>query len=243
MAPANYIIFVLKWTGIHLPETLKSIGNQPVEVFDNKEHDWSVAKCWNLAIQKHCIDGEYDSVIICNDDVILRPNTAEMLHRTLNYKWGFPMAAPLITTAYDTREMPDRGPGWMPDRFNMPAGYFCFCANEKLVDTVGWFDDEFYPAYFEDTDMTYRIKLEGYEVYSVMPAYHYSGTTHQNDSDRAALVRNSKPGLMEYYQKKWGGMPWKETYLKPFDPTAVTNPRRERESIADHGYITEFPEL
>lgn len=235
----KYMIFVLVWTGIHLPQTLKSMGNQTTEVFYNKERDWPVAKCWNYAIEKY---SDYDGIIICNDDVSLQDNTAEMLCRTLNYE-GLPGPPPLITTAYDTREILDRGPGWMPDRFNMPAGYFCFCVNKKLVDTVGWFDEVFYPAYFEDTDMTYRVKLAGHEVYSVMPAYHHSGTTHQNDGERAALIRDNKPRLMRYYQEKWGGMPWKETYLKPFNPASAVVPRRERESMSDHGYITEFPEL
>jgi len=83
---------------------------------------------------------------------------------------------------------------------------------------VGSFDERLYPAYFEDNDYHYRIRLAGMRAITHPPAmfYHYGSRT-QNEAGGAPLV----PGNVfdenrRRYIQKWGGPPGCEQFRKPF---------------------------
>jgi len=51
---------------------------------------------------------------------------------------------------------------------------------KPAIDAIGWFDEGFYPAYFEETDLCYRARQAGYRVLYVPQAvaiHHESETT------------------------------------------------------------------
>lgn len=56
----------------------------------------------------------------------------------------------------------------------------CLAIPKPLFDTLGGFDRHYAPAYYEDTDLCFRVRQAGYEVY-VQPrarVVHYEGKTH-----------------------------------------------------------------
>lgn len=234
----DVFVFIPTWNGVKLQETLASIPKDvPVEVFNNKEHDWSLAKCWNYAMDKYVDD--YKTLIISNDDVEFPEGSVYALAYNLyGLRHQRPGPEAIMVTAYnpDIPNMGDRDMLWIPDRYGLSCSMYCFCVDKRLREKVGYFDEYFYPAYYEDCDMVYRIKLAGYEVYSVVPVKHFEGQTHKTDPERKKLLQDTRPGLQRYYASKWGGWPWWETYTIPFDPdSAEEEPRFKREYRKDYG--------
>lgn len=104
-----------------------------------------------------------------------------------------------------------------PEAFIKFAGTWCsYILPNKIYESVGPFDTNFYPAYFEDNDYSRRIQLAGFEIV-------------EREELRPTLYRNSMtiardPSLNEnfdknrhYYIYKWGGEPNKELYETPFN--------------------------
>lgn len=110
-----------------------------------------------------------------------------------------------------------------------PGGYFsCFMVDQRLFREVGRFDENLKPAYHEDSDMCYRLQLAKLNQYKVQDAlfYHYDRATlvglHiENKTEELHAIRNLMNTSMEYYFRKWGGLPGHEVFLSPFNEGLV----------------------
>src|SRR5207237_1639342 len=72
------------WSGARIVEAIQSIPKDSrLLVVDNSQRGWPLAKSWNYAIERLCISEGFDAVIIMNDDVVLRPDTGELLVKGL----------------------------------------------------------------------------------------------------------------------------------------------------------------
>jgi GT2 family glycosyltransferase len=159
------------------------------KVFIYNEGNKGVAGAWNFLINK--IFEHHQYAIVMNDDVYLGLTEAHIekfLER--NQKEQF------ITTMYD----------WSV--FVMP---------KQTWDKVGQFDTNFYPAYCEDSDYEYRMKLLNIDIYKtpeIFPlTYRVSMTTHKEPEKYRHLFAKNKI----FYRSKWGGDPGEETFKKPFN--------------------------
>lgn len=93
------------------------------------------------------------------------------------------------------------------------------CAIHRTVfDTVGLFDENFYPGYWEDTDYLYRMGLAG------LPSPRENGcdwgfvATDCEYGEQAHSLRHVRPifgELAAYYASKWGGGQGEETFTTP----------------------------
>lgn len=85
---------------------------------------------------------------------------------------------------------------------------------------VGPFDEKFWPAYHEDCDYGYRMKLLGMKSMRVNEARytHVGSATYKSyDEERRAIHdRHMRQGQM-YYVAKWGALPGREFYTTPFN--------------------------
>lgn len=90
--------------------------------------------------------------------------------------------------------------------------FSCFMLKKSTVDKIGYFDPNFYPAYFEDNDYHHRLKIAGLHAYKTNQAvyYHYGSRTMKQDDEIKALVNNGYAINREYYIDKWGGLPGEE---------------------------------
>lgn len=105
---------------------------------------------------------------------------------------------------------------------NPLPNFSLFLLNSTVKDKVGLFDEKFYPAYFEDNDYIYRLKLLNYNI-AMFPVHNYYTHNHSATSKRQKELnikvdydyyfRKNK----EYYIKKWGGEPRQEQYILPFN--------------------------
>lgn len=95
-----------------------------------------------------------------------------------------------------------------------------FSIPDHLINTIGKFDYQFHPAYFEDNDYFRRMKLAGYD-YSVAKncnTIHTGSQTTKNFSaeEMEQHHRNFRKN-QAYYIRKWGGLPTHELFNVPFD--------------------------
>jgi len=83
----------------------------------------------------------------------------------------------------------------------------------------GIFDDQF-TAYFEDNDIAYKLKLLGIDPPKTIEAArvkHYgSSVIKASESDKKATEKVFQASQARYIAK-WGGMPRKERFTKPFN--------------------------
>lgn len=131
--------------------------------------------------------------IIMNDDCVISPDTLE---RMMAYERG------QLICAY---------------------AFGCFRMDEEIWQRVGEFDAEFYPAYYEDADYRYRMKLTN------TPRVEWeltgNGIKHGNDQKNYQQWTGEK--LKWFYERleankqrfiqKWGGEADRETFTTPFN--------------------------
>jgi GT2 family glycosyltransferase len=93
-----------------------------------------------------------------------------------------------------------------------------FGVSAACIRRVGWFDENFVPAYCEDNDYIYRCKLLGAKTLWMAAGWeHFGSATIKSDPVAKASNDRSYPLNVKYYQAKWGGVMGNETYETPFD--------------------------
>lgn len=92
----------------------------------------------------------------------------------------------------------------------------------RTLDKVGLFDENFFPAYMEDLDYGYRIRVAcgidyvpGVESWPKVPvAAHLESAAH---GIQLAGVRGDGAQQAAYFAAKWGGPSGQEKFVRPFD--------------------------
>ncbi len=158
-----------------------------VKVFKQKRN-LGVSGSWNFLAKK--VFEKYAHVLILNDDVIIQKKYAELT----------PFAEPNLSSDFIYAEV----------------GFAAFFLSLKTYRIVGEFDEGFYPAYFEDNDYLYRMKLKNLNI-------------QQTEALNPEVFRVSQsialnPGLnlrfeinKQRYIKKWGGMPLHEVFKTAYN--------------------------
>jgi hypothetical protein len=105
-----------------------------------------------------------------------------------------------------------------------PAGFIqsekswsVFIISYNFYHAFGEFDETFYPAYYEDSDYLYRMKLFGVRQTidpTLNPQIARISMTYEKDPE---LVNNAMQVNRERYIEKWGGLPLMERYLTPYN--------------------------
>ena len=145
----------------------------------------------------------------CNDDVELEPTLIEKMRAQL----------PLYVAVDDPNQImmliPDYGVG---------SAFSVFMMHHSIVGQIGWWDESFFPIYFEDNDFGYRMNLAGVKrkvVEGCKYHHHTSSTIKGLPPDQQRLHHDNFRKLQEYYINKWGGPPEQEKYSRPFDGGSV----------------------
>ncbi|UMY15622.1 glycosyltransferase [Methylobacterium organophilum] len=101
-------------------------------------------------------------------------------------------------------------------------GFACCVVTPQAIERIGWFDENFQPAYYEDFDYYRRRHLVGVRdviASGVMAEHERSKTTRENPE-----VSAGDPGArnLAYYTEKWG-KPGEECHQTPFGEAAYSN--------------------
>ena len=97
-------------------------------------------------------------------------------------------------------------------------GYSSMVFTPELLYEVGYMDENFFPAYYEDNDHRYRMKQAGIE-WEYLPLKYQHTVSATIKRDPAIYARNQMTFKENgrYYVEKWGGLPGQEKYTTPFD--------------------------
>ncbi len=138
-----------------------------------------------------------------------------LLHR-LTYPHPLILSNDDIGFAPDTCQLALATPG----PFVAICGWACFLQREECWRAVGEYDEALWPAYFEDNDYHYRMRLKGLDY--VVPVG--GAVTHARSSTLRGLpdvhrqtVARCFEANRAYYLRKWGGLPGEERFRIPFN--------------------------
>ena len=162
---------------------------------DNRTDNWGVAKSWNWGIHQAITDG-CNYILVTNDDVRYDPSIV------LRLMEAFSVASDIVlTAAYNGSFNPDP---WDHPNFSL------FMIRSTFPEQVGWFDEHFWPAYWEDTDMHEQIKAKGLRTYTPEGAefHHWGSTTIRENATLRALNNQTFERNKAYFLKKWGRISW-----------------------------------
>jgi glycosyltransferase involved in cell wall biosynthesis len=156
-----------------------------------------VAGSWN-----YCLDISAPYYLLINNDIALAPGALARLARAT-------AAQPASAGAYVL-------PG--------DQQFSCFTLTAAARFGVGRFDENFWPAYYEDRDYLYRCRLAGLHFYAVQSAQathgdglHPGSMTIASDAKVRAANDITLALNRDYYRRKWGGDPGHETFWRPFN--------------------------
>lgn len=152
-----------------------------------QERNIGVAASWNLLYDK--IFEQHEYALILNDDIYLGKDENYINLFLQQYK-------PELTTSVQD--------------------FCCFILSKDCFKKVGRFDETFFPAYYEDNDYSYRAKLKGITVATtpfLIPIIYRNSQTLEKASQIGQYAEMNK----QRYIEKWGGLPTKETYKKPYN--------------------------
>lgn len=188
-----------------LKEIARSLTARPVApTVLTPDGNLGVAGSWNLGCRHAFDDGAVYATIVSTsirftpDGGAAVARVADFCVENTQWRWGF-------------------------ESLN---GWHLITFSRWLFDEVGWFDETFYPAYFEDSDLIWRLRSAGI----LEPAGHPRWTRHipwvptleYPSIDTAHTIKNTNitvdlMGLLDYYELKWGGPPGGELWTKPFN--------------------------
>ena len=177
----------------------------------------NLARAWNLGIREAFNRGA-DYALVINLDLEFHPLFIENL---ISFAKREPQAIMWSGLRWPDQRTLSSAP-LDGDPYN-DIDTSCFLIDKRLFELVGEFDEQFEPAYHEDKDMLYRIKLAGLGVRTSPSVrfYHLDRITFKGafmNKDLAFLDENriylDQSG--GYYVRKWGGIPGEEKYKVPF---------------------------
>ena len=153
-----------------------------------EEKNLGVAASWNKLCK--IIFEKHNHALILNDDVYLGYNT-DTLNSVINkYEYG-------LVQSY--------------------VSWSVILMSKYMYDYIGDFDETFYPAYYEDSDYLYRMKLKGIRQdveAELNPQTVRISMTQERDPE---LVNASMQENRLRYIEKWGNSPLLETFLTPYN--------------------------
>ncbi len=101
----------------------------------------------------------------------------------------------------------------------------CFAWTKRCFDEVGNYDENFYPVYFDDTDLCRRIDLIGVTKTYAVGFKRYSQTLNGACKSNPRIMRHFQENasrIHDYYFAKWGGEPAFEVFETPFNDPNLT---------------------
>ena len=199
-------------------------------IVPNWAQNRGVAPAWNWGIKK-AFELGCSHVLVTNDDIVISKELPDILAARLT-KSMFEGDNVILASGRNVRGNPAFD-GTMEglEAMRPPADYAgevegdspdfsCFMVTPRTIQEIGWFDQNFRPAYFEDNDYHYRIHLAGFKTANMAhaPIYHVGSQTQNNPANKGPVVTGQMfDANRQYYRAKWGGNPGEEKFKTPFN--------------------------
>ncbi len=156
-----------------------------------------VSASWNEGLRQALRDGA-DYLLVLANDVLLEESTIDRL-----LAFGGQSGPEVAVWCGVPADVPAAAePGWVSDGHD----FACCMLRPDTLSRHGWFDENFWPAYFEDNDYYARVVLGGGQCVMVHAArfVHLHSQTIGHDPEVAMHVRNWWAWNVDYFRRKWG---------------------------------------
>jgi len=163
-----------------------------------------VSRSWNDGILTAYAEGA-DVVVVANDDVL--PAVGDL-----------DRVADKAVRCSDRYIVSCAGPHGRLGRSLPSHGYSFFAVNAIAIETIGCFDENFFPAYCEDQDYARRAALAGLseENCAETMVLHGGSSAILASQELAFQNRITQSHNISYYLRKWGGDAGSEQFETPF---------------------------
>jgi len=163
-----------------------------------------LSACWNLGIKRAIEDG-CDLMVVINNDIVLAPNTIDNMVKRYE-KGDVVMVTGVNDQSIDEHMTKGSFKNYEEEDINNHPDFSCFLIGKDTIDKVGFFDENFIMAYFEDSDYAARMAMGGYDSTSIISAsyYHFGSKTVKENPLLANLIHDAFRHNKEYFIKKWG---------------------------------------
>ena len=164
-----------------------------------------LAACWNIGIKRAMADG-CELFFVINNDIVLGKNTIDNLVRKI--KTGkYIMVTGVNDQTISPEKMIDFEKAYDKDEpDNEHPDFSCFMIGKKCIDKIGFFDENYQVAYFEDSDYHARIALANEKAVSTISGtyYHLCSQTIKKNPHLQPLIQKAFERNRDYFIKKYG---------------------------------------
>tara|TARA_R110002060_G_scaffold18018_2_gene24894 strand:- start:195 stop:1058 length:864 start_codon:yes stop_codon:yes gene_type:complete len=197
----------------------------------------SVAGGWNKGLrwlfESKWIEGKpvasnVEHVLVCNNDVLLRPDT---------YRWLVADGGRFVTAVGDDSAdclvVPEGGFAEPLAKKRPHPDFSCYLIHKSTWKTVGEFDEQFKIAYCEDWDMHCRLHQAGITAECIdLPFYHMgAATVNSASAAQQRKVRGQADLNREAFQSKWGMAGGSPEYYDYFSHEAPTKAASDHDPL------------
>ncbi len=195
-----------------------------------------LAASWNNALIAGYDRDKCDVVLLVNDDIQFLPGSLDkMAEYAVAHRDKYMITVMGYHHHYASNAQLGQQPFW-------GFGFSCFAINPIGWETIGCFDENFAPIYFEDCDFGQRGYLAGLQMDECKDAIvvHWGSLSSQGQGQQE-INDKANPLLKEYYTKKWGCLPGLgEQFKTPFN---LCKPGVENREAIKSAYGITTPDL
>jgi hypothetical protein len=190
-----------------------------------------VARSWNDGLSRSFNDGN-DATLLINDDLFFYGGGFDAFADfVVSESRRVPEFGTISTFGLDTGTSGAVGAGKFYQRPHW-QGAACMAIGPNAIETVGYFDQNFWPAYFEDADYFRRLELSGIPNLwdERILLEHNRSQTVRTDFLLKQLHDERIRRNERYYIRKWGGLrgwggpdapPGQELFAHPFNDPSI----------------------
>lgn len=182
-----------------------------------------VAGSWNQGIEFAIRKFNSRYFFIPNNDILLHSDAIDTLIEAIEAPKTFLAAATDISGQVSHPEEVLKAKPPEKREITEAPDFSCFLIKRETLEKIGYFDEKFFPAYFEDNDYHYRIRLEGGKASKTNQAlyFHFGSRTIKGGGMIRAISNTGYVINRDYYIQKWGGLPGEEKFKRPYNGKPV----------------------
>lgn len=205
--------------------TAQWLATKPIATISLMRQE-SLSACWNRGLRAFWKAGA-EHCLVCNNDIELRADSYRVL---LAHKMRF-----VTCVSVDKREQMgvagDRDHlgeiyGEFPKCFRALSprphpDFSAFMIRKECTDRVGFFNEDYYPAFVEDCEYHIRMHRAGVQAVCIdVPFLHHGSATvkHSDPAERAVISRGAQANR-ERFRAKYGCLPGTPEYEAMFQRT------------------------
>lgn len=180
---------------------LDDLEKFPNQIHIRNKQRISVACAWNQGLKLCLKDPEFKYAFVINNDIVFEPFCVDKLVQFVEENPEYVIVSGLNTRQFKTHdEIKDDA-----------CDFSAFLLTKTCIEKVGFFDENFVGAYYEDNDYHERVKKAGLKscIVASVGFHHYgSRTLYEGLSPAEKSLRNRDfVHNRDYFEGKWGFLP------------------------------------